>query len=93
MRAVQAGTVVASYCVDQRPVDQQIILRVPTDHWHDSIVLLVPRVGMQQDYDRLYLDTGAWGPAEDPIMLVKPQDTLQINHNLISGKLSYSMET
>ena len=32
MRAVQAGTVVASYCVDQRPVDQQIILRVPTDH-------------------------------------------------------------
>jgi len=94
MRAVQAGIRVASYCASY--CDESIdsfVLNVQTGHWRDKTVLIVPRMGMQQDTDKLYLETGHWGPGEDPILLVKPKNTLVVTHNVRNGIIKYSLET
>lgn len=93
LRAVQAGEPVASYVADQwQPDIEYFELRIDTAHWDQCTVLLVPRVGMQQDSDRLYLDTGHWGPGESPILLVNPVGTLVVKHSVINGIITYSME-
>lgn len=92
-RAVQAGSVVASYCAKYWDKDtNKFVLNVPTDHWHDKTVLIVPRMGMQQDRDKLYLDTGHWGPGENPIILVNPTANLTVTHNVTNGLITYSLE-
>lgn len=94
MRAVQAGSVVASYCATHYCRDQtDFVLTVPTDSWKNQTMLIVPRMGMQQDSDRLYLDTGHWGPGENPVLLVHPQETLIVKHNIKSGIITYSLGT
>lgn len=94
MRAVQAGTCVASYCVMTWNKDtRSLVLEIPTDNWRDKTVLVVPRMGMQQDSDKLYLDTGHWGPGENPVILVKPQHNLVVEHSVRSGIIKYSLET
>ena len=93
MRAVQAGERVASYHArywDEHT--ESFVLNVQTGHWQDKTVLIVPRMGMQQDSDKLYLDTGHWGPGENPILLVKPQNTLVVEHNVRNGLITYSLE-
>jgi len=93
LRAVQAGEPVASYVAGQwQPDIEQFELRIDTAHWDQCTVLLVPRVGMQQDSDRLYLDTGHWGPGESPILLVNPVGTLVVKHSVINGIITYVME-
>lgn len=92
LRAVQAGTVVASYFAKYWDDRDSFVLNIPTQSWHDQTVLIVPRMGMQQDSDRLYLDTGHWGPGENPILLVKPQGTLVVKHNVRNGLITYSLE-
>lgn len=94
MRAVQAGERVASYHArywDEHT--ESFVLNVQTGHWQDKTVLIVPRMGMQQDDDKLYLDTGHWGPGENPILLVKPHGTLVVKHNVRNGLITYSLET
>ena len=94
MRAVQAGSVVAKYHAKYHQDGQtEFVLTVPTDKWRNKTVLIVPRMGMQQDQDRLYLDTGHWGPGENPVLLVNPQNTLVVTHNIKTGIINYSQGT
>jgi hypothetical protein len=94
MRAVQAGSVVASYHAKYHCDDQtEFVLDVQTDKWRNKTVLIVPRMGMQQDQDRLYLDTGHWGPGENPVLLINPQNTLVVKHNIKTGIITYSIGT
>ena len=92
MRAVQAGSVVASYITQCRDDREHFVLTVPTEHWRDKTVLIVPRMGMAQDNDRLYLDTGHWGPGESPIILSNPQTNLVVEHSVKTGLITYSLE-
>lgn len=92
LRAVQAGEKVASYTASFFDERDTFDLRIPTKQWQNATVLVVPRMGMQQDNDKLYLDTGHWGPGENPIMLVKPQGTLVVKHNVHNGLITYSLE-
>jgi hypothetical protein len=92
MRAVQAGKMVASYVAQYHDDRDHFELNIPTGLWRNSTVLIVPRMGMQQDTDRLYLDTGHWGPGENPVLLVNPQGYLRVNHNVRNGLITYSME-
>jgi len=91
LRCVQAGNLAAS-CLTQQYQDDinEFVLNVPTDTWHDQTILIVPRMGMSQDTDKLYLDTGHWGPGENPIILVNPKTDLVIKHNVKTGIITYS---
>lgn len=92
LKAVQTGSVVAGYSVSKYDPDiREIILTVPTHAWSNSNVLIVPRVGMRQGTDCLYLDTGNWGPCDSPIILVKPAGDLSITHNLRNGSIDYNL--
>lgn len=94
MRAVQAGTVVAGYTAQYHCDDQaEFELDIDTQQWQNQTVLIVPRMGMQQDTDRLYLDTGHWGPGEDPVLLVNPEGGLVVKHSVTSGKITYELGT
>lgn len=94
MRAVQNGSVVGCYSADTwESGKKDFEIKIPTQSWKNSTVLIVPRMGMQQDLDRLYLDTGSWGPGEDPVLLVKPQGDLTVTHNLKTSQITYSLET
>ena len=93
LRAVQAGSVVASYSVTHWDENRKsFTLDVDTKDWCDKTVLIVPRMGMQQDSDRLYLDTGSWGPGKTPIILVNPQTNLVVKHSVKTGLITYSLE-
>lgn len=93
MRAVQSGkpvaTVVASRWLENTDYFE---LNVPTAQWSNSTVLIVPRFGMKQDNDVLYLDTGHWGPGEDPILLVCPRGILVVKHDVRNGLITYSLK-
>tara|TARA_R110000868_G_scaffold411076_1_gene701714 strand:+ start:81 stop:1019 length:939 start_codon:yes stop_codon:yes gene_type:complete len=93
LRAVKAGKVVASYNAQHWRQEQQIFdLTVSTRDWKDQCVLIVPRMGMKQDNDILYLDDGHWGPGEDPIILVRPDRDLIIQHSVRDGSISYALK-
>lgn len=92
MRAAQAGSVVASYCVEHADDRQCFELAVNLDPWADKILLLVPRMGMQHNWHKLYLDTGHWGPAEDPVLVVRTSGQLLIRHNVSNGVLTYTLD-
>jgi len=93
LRAVQAGSVVASYSATQWDEDREsFTLDVDTKDWRDKTVLIVPRLGMAQDNDQLYLDTGHWGPGENPIILSNPQTNLVVEHIVKTGLITYSLE-
>ena len=42
--------------------------------------------------NKIYLDTGHWGPTEDPVILHNPNGDLVITHNLYNGKISYKIK-
>lgn len=91
--AVQHGTCVGRYSVSQwQPDVISQNIQVSTQTWRNSIVLIVPRVGMQQDEDKLYLDTGHWGRVDDPVLLCKPIADLNISHDLRTGLINYNWE-
>lgn len=93
LRAVQAGQVVTSYSVSHWQHNiKHFELTVDTSAWRNSTVLLVPRMGMKQDSDTLYLDVGHWGPGENPVLLVNPQQDLVVKHNVRNGLITYSLE-
>lgn len=93
MRAVQAGQVVGKYSATHRDNhSQSFVLNISTAAWQNKTVLIVPRMGMQQDSDKLYLDTGHWGPGENPILLVNPTSNLIVDHNVRNGLITYSLE-
>ena len=93
MRAVRAGKVVASYNTQHwHPEQQTFDLSVSTKDWQDQCVLIVPRFGMKQDNDVLYLDEGCWDPGQNPIILVRPDRDLVIQHNVKTGQISYAMK-
>jgi hypothetical protein len=101
-RAVTQGHCVAQYrldvenlCIDNQPIDfaqHKKELRVDTLIWQNETVLIVPRVGMQHGQNKIYLDTGHWGPTEDPVILHRPKGELVISHDLHDGKISYKLE-
>ena len=93
LRAVQAGSVVASYSATHWDKNREsFVLEVQTEHWRDKTVLLVPRMGMAQDNDKLYLDTGHWGPGENSIILSNPKTNLVVEHSVKNGIITYSLE-
>jgi len=93
MRAVQPGEIAARYSASQYVKDfSEFTMTVSTSAWKDKTVLIVPRAGMQQDNDKLYLDTGHWGPTESPILLHQPADQLLIKHDVRHGTISYHMD-
>jgi hypothetical protein len=93
LRAVQAGSIIASYFAKRWYENKEsFVLDVPTEQWKNSTVLIVPRMGMQQDTDKIYLDTGSWGMGEHPILLVKPQANLVVTHSVRNGKITYSTD-
>jgi hypothetical protein len=92
MRAVQAGSVIARYSASNTSNIEEFVLEVDTQPWKNQTVLIVPRMGMQQDTDRLYLDTGHWGPGENPVLLVCPQQRLVVKHSVKTGIITYSLE-
>ena len=101
-RAVTQGRCVAQYmldvetlCIDNNPIDfnqGQQELHVDTRAWQNQTVLIVPRAGMQHGQNKIYLDTGHWGPTEDPVILHNPNGDLMITHNLHNGKISYKIK-
>ena len=101
-RAIAQGQCVANYVLDienntvnSRPIDfdqRTLELNINTDQYQDHTVLVVPRAGMQHGNNKMYLDTGHWGPAEDPIILHKPKGNLVVTHDLHNGKISYKLE-
>lgn len=93
LRAVQAGQCVSRYSATHRDDHtRSFVLTIPTAAWQNKTVLIVPRMGMQQDSDKLYLDTGHWGPGENPIMLVNPTSNLLVEHSVLNGLITYSLE-
>lgn len=92
LRAVQAGHVVSSYLIKYWDDIEHIKLNVQTSEWKNKTVLIVPRMGMQQDHNKLYLDTGHWGPGENPILLVNPENTLVVKHSVRNGLITYSLD-
>lgn len=93
LRAAQAGQVVARYSADKwEPNRTHFELTVDTSSWRDQHVLIVPRMGMKQDADVLYLDVGHWGPGESPILLVNPSSDLIVGHNVNNGIITYSLK-
>jgi hypothetical protein len=92
-RAVQAGTVVASYSISKfDPSTNSKTITIDATTWKNKNMLLVPRVGMQHAQHRLYLDTGHWGPCEDPVLAIKTGGKIQVKHNLRPGQISYNLE-
>lgn len=92
MRAVQHGSVIASYSTTKSSDIDEFVLSVDTAKWRGQTLLIVPRMGMQQDSDRLYLDTGHWGPGENPVLLVNPEQKLVVKHSVRTGIITYSLE-
>ena len=66
-------------------------LCIDTQAWKDQTVLIVPRAGMQHGSHKLYLDTGHWGTAQDPVILHLPQQPLTVSHRLTSGVIHYNL--
>ena len=55
-------------------------------------VLIVPRTGMQHSSDRLYLDTGHWKPPANPAVINAPNSQVTVEHNLHTGKITYTIK-
>lgn len=101
-RAITQGKCVGQYVLDIETgrinndsidFDQHIYkFCIDTTGWQDKTVLIVPRAGMQQGQDKMYLDTGHWGPTEDPIILHQPTGDLTVTHDLHTGKISYTLQ-
>lgn len=92
-RAVQAGKIVAKYTANRHDPDlTHYELSIDTQDWRNECVLLVPRAGMKQDNDILYLDTGHWGPTENPILLVRPKNDITVMHGVRDGEITYSLK-
>lgn len=93
LRAVQSGSVVASYCASCWQHNKDYFeLTVNTAPWHKQTVLVVPRMGMQHNQHKLYLDLGHWGPGENPILLCNPKGNLRIRHSVCNGVIDYALD-
>jgi hypothetical protein len=93
LRAVQTGAVVAQYSTGSYSKDcTEFQLSVDTTAWQNQTVLVVPRAGLQHGAEKLYLDTGHWGPTESPILLHCPSSQFIIKHNVRNGTILYHME-
>jgi hypothetical protein len=58
----------------------------------NSPVLIVPRAGMQHGSDRLYLDTGHWKLPTNPAVINSPNSKITVEHDLLTGKITYKIE-
>jgi hypothetical protein len=94
MRAItEYGSISDSYKIKNHDDSiNEIDLEISTKCYKNSILLVVPRCGMQQDHNKLYLDSGAWGQADYPILLVNPTTNLKIKHDLHNGRFQYFLE-
>jgi hypothetical protein len=50
--------------------------------------IVVPRYGMQHDDDKLYLDTGHWGPTQDAV-IVNGKEQVTFRHSVKNGTIQY----
>lgn len=92
LRCALAGSIIAKYCIESADSRDFFEMLVDVNAWRDQTVLIVPRMGMQHQQHRLYLDTGHWGPAENPVLLVRPQGNLTVRHSVHNGQLTYELK-
>jgi hypothetical protein len=93
MRAVQIGTLAAEYSTSTYDESRSCYdLCINTAQWANQTILIVPRAGMKHIDNKLYLDTGHWGPTESPILLHQPQGQLIIKHNVKDGTVAYTLD-
>jgi hypothetical protein len=102
IRMSATGTCVARYTLDTQkvtindnPIDfgqLKYRMHIDTSAWSQSLILLTPRVGMQHGTNVMYLDTGHWGPAENPVLLNCVNQNLTVTHNLKYGRITYNLE-
>jgi 16S rRNA G966 N2-methylase RsmD len=92
-KALKNGELLAKYDVSyyQENVNQ-FSLTANTSNWKNKTILIIPRTGMQQDSDKLYLDSGHWNPTQWPTILHRPSENIVIEHNINDGSISYNME-
>lgn len=57
----------------------------------DQPTLLIPRVGMRHHGYCVYLDEGHWPMFNYPVIVNQPDSLASIKHDLVSGKISYSI--
>lgn len=71
----------------------RVSMSLDTSQWQNCNILLVPRVGLRSGMHSMFLDLGHWGPAENPVLLIKPQQNLTITHSLRSGSIKYTYQS
>lgn len=67
-----------------------IAVTIDTSQHRSENLLLVPRLGLAHDQHILTLDTGHWGPAQFPIIAVRPEANITVNHSTSDGSLVYT---
>jgi hypothetical protein len=79
--------------VQELPIDwdaDSFSITVDTEPYQQQNLLLVPRMGLAHNQHCLTLDTGHWGPAEIPVLAVRPAANITITHSITDGGLIYN---
>jgi hypothetical protein len=79
--------------VQELPIDwdaDSFSITVDTEPYQQQNLLLVPRMGLAHNQHCLTLDTGHWGPAEIPVLAVRPAANITITHSITDGGLMYN---
>jgi hypothetical protein len=93
LNAIEYGNISASCTVTSYIEDlKEIEFNIDTSQWRNSNVLVVPRYCLKHGLDKLYLDkAGSWGPAEYPIILINPNQTLRIRQSLYNDNITFDL--
>lgn len=67
-----------------------IAVTIDTSQYCNHNLLLVPRLGLAHNQHRLTLDTGHWGPAQFPMIAVRPEANITVTHSTVDGSLVYT---
>lgn len=70
----------------------EVDLFISDSTWNEKNILIIPRVGIKSDNQKLYLDRGHWGPMNKPVILNNCYDVVKVTHSLKTGQLNYYVE-
>jgi len=91
-KAMINGSIVSKYEVSYHDNSiEQFSLIVNLTDCVNKTVLLIPRSGMQQDDNKLYLDSGHWNPVQWPVVMHNFSGMLTVNHRISDGKILYEV--
>lgn len=83
---------VGQYTIDANAPFDNILHKEFTVQLDNQPMLVVPRVGMQHNGHRLYLDMGHWRWPQNPVIVNCPDSQLVVKHDLTTGKISYNIK-